>query len=70
MLFIDFNTGDLLQLSGRTDIILEGPQIEAFEGAERLWTFEVEQAVRRPGALALRWRSISEANIAPRAFAE
>ena len=70
LLFIDFNTGDLLQLSGRTDIILEGPQIEAFEGAERLWTFEVEQAVRRPGALALRWRSISEANIAPRAFAE
>ncbi|MET0947614.1 MAG: pyridoxamine 5'-phosphate oxidase family protein [Pseudomonas sp.] len=56
LLFIDFNTGDLLQLSGRTEVILEGPQIEAFQGAERLWTFDVEQVVRRPAALALRWR--------------
>ncbi len=56
LLFIDFNTGDLLHLSGRTDIILDGPQIEAFQGAERLWTFEVEHVVRRPAALALRWR--------------
>ncbi|RAI70477.1 FAD-binding oxidoreductase [Pseudomonas fluorescens] len=56
LLFIDFNTGDLLQLSGRTEIILEGPQVEAFQGAERLWTIDVEQVVRRPAALALRWR--------------
>ena len=58
LLFIDFSTGDLLQLSGRTEIILEGPQIEAFQGAERFWTFEVEKLVRRPAALALRWRSL------------
>ena len=56
LLFIDFHTGDLLQLSGRTEIILEGPQVEAFQGAERLWTIDVEQVVRRPAALALRWR--------------
>lgn len=56
LLFIDFSTGDVLQLSGRTEIILDGPQIEAFQGAERLWTFEVERLVRRPAALALRWR--------------
>ncbi|PQP03629.1 FAD-binding oxidoreductase [Pseudomonas frederiksbergensis] len=56
LLFIDFDSGDLLHLSGRTQVILEGPQIEAFQGAERLWTFEVEHAVRRPSALALRWR--------------
>lgn len=56
LLFIDFNTGDLLQLSGRTEIILEGPQVEAFQGAERLWTIDVEQVVRRPATLALRWR--------------
>jgi ferredoxin-NADP reductase/predicted pyridoxine 5'-phosphate oxidase superfamily flavin-nucleotide-binding protein len=56
LLFIDFNSGDLLHLSGRTEIILEGPKVEAFQGAERLWTFEVERVVRRPAALALRWR--------------
>lgn len=54
LLFIDFSTGDVLQLSGRTEVILEAPQIEAFQGAERLWTFEVEKLVRRPAALALR----------------
>ena len=56
LLFIDFNSGDLLHLNGRTEIILEGPQVEAFQGAERLWTFDVESVVRRPAALALRWR--------------
>eukprot|EP01030_Chromulinospumella_sphaerica_P006281 gene6281-6140_t len=56
LLFIDFNSGDLLQLSGRTEIILEGPQVEAFQGAERLWMFHVEHVVRRPAALGLRWR--------------
>jgi ferredoxin-NADP reductase len=56
LLFIDFSTGDLLQLSGRTEILLDDPQIEAFQGAERLWTFEVEKLVRRPAAVALRWR--------------
>ena len=56
LLFIDFKTGDLLQLTGRTGVILDGPQVEAFQGAERLWTLEVERVVRRPAALALRWR--------------
>jgi ferredoxin-NADP reductase len=56
LLFIDFNSADLLQLSGRTEIILEGPEVEAFQGAERLWMFHVEHVVRRPAALALRWR--------------
>ncbi|VVN94773.1 hypothetical protein PS691_02152 [Pseudomonas fluorescens] len=56
LLFIDFITGDLLQVSGRTEIILEGPQVEAFQGAERLWKLQVEQVVRRPAALGLRWR--------------
>ncbi|KAA0963664.1 pyridoxamine 5'-phosphate oxidase family protein [Pseudomonas sp. ANT_H12B] len=56
LLFIDFNSGDLLHLSGRTEVILEGPQVEAFQGAERLWSFEVESVVRRPAALGLRWR--------------
>ena len=27
-----------------------------FEGAQRLWTVTVEQVVRRPAALALRWQ--------------
>lgn len=56
LLFIDFERGDLLQLSGRAEVILDSPEIAAFEGAERLWRVHVRRAVRRPGALALRWR--------------
>ena len=59
LLFIDFTSGDLLQLGGRSEIILDGPQLAAFHGAERLWTLQVEQVVRRPAALTLRWRRSS-----------
>ncbi|MBU2065050.1 MAG: pyridoxamine 5'-phosphate oxidase family protein [Gammaproteobacteria bacterium] len=55
LLFVDFVSGDMLQLTGRTALILDGPMITAFESAERLWTFDVEQAVLRPTATALRW---------------
>ncbi|MGY2376505.1 flavin-nucleotide-binding protein [Pseudomonas sp. SDO524_S393] len=56
LLFIDFESGDVLQLFGRTSLILDGPEVAAFEGAHRLWTVTVEQLVRRPAALALRWQ--------------
>jgi ferredoxin-NADP reductase/predicted pyridoxine 5'-phosphate oxidase superfamily flavin-nucleotide-binding protein len=56
LLFVDFDTGDVLQLSGRTELILESPLIAAFEGAERLWNVDVERVVRRPAAVSLRWR--------------
>jgi ferredoxin-NADP reductase/predicted pyridoxine 5'-phosphate oxidase superfamily flavin-nucleotide-binding protein len=55
LVFIDFTTGDLLQLVGRTTVILDGPEIAAFQGAERLWQVKVEAVVRRPQALRSRW---------------
>ncbi|MGY4642097.1 flavin-nucleotide-binding protein [Pseudomonas sp. TE24901] len=56
LLFIDFESGDVLQLTGRTALILEGPEVARFEGAQRLWTVTVEHMIRRPAALALRWQ--------------
>lgn len=56
LVFIDFASGDVLQVAGRTEIILEGPEIAAFQGAERLWTLTVEHVVRRHAVLALRWK--------------
>lgn len=55
LLFIDFSSGDLLQLSGHSEIVFDGPEVTAFQGAERLWRLHVTQVVRRPAALALRW---------------
>lgn len=56
LLFVDFASGDMLQVSGRTELLLDSPLLKAFEGAERLWTVEVEQVVLRPAAVSVRWR--------------
>lgn len=55
LLFVDFQTGELLQMAGTVRLILDGPEIAAFQGAERLWRVRVEQVVRRPAALRSRW---------------
>ena len=55
LLFIDFSNGNVLQVCGRAEVLLESPAIQAFEGAERLWTLEVDQVVWRPAAVSLRW---------------
>ncbi|MBO9328239.1 flavin-nucleotide-binding protein [Achromobacter xylosoxidans] len=56
LLFIDFERGDVLQLAGRAEVILDSPEIARFEGAERLWRVHARRVAFRPGALALRWR--------------
>lgn len=55
LLFIDFETGDLLQLAGQTELVLSGSTISTFKGAERLWHLNVKHMVYRPAALPLRW---------------
>ncbi|MBK5438562.1 pyridoxamine 5'-phosphate oxidase family protein [Pseudomonas sp. TH32] len=56
LLFVDFASGDVLQVVGRAEVILGGAELATFEGAERLWRVTVEQVVRREAALALRWQ--------------
>jgi len=55
LVFVDFATGDLLQLAGDAEVILDSPEIAAFQGAERLWRFTPRRVVHRPGALPIRW---------------
>lgn len=56
LVFADFDSGALLQLTGDAEVILESPEIASFDGAERLWRFTPRKIVRRPGALPLRWK--------------
>lgn len=53
-LFIDFQTGDLLTMTGDAQIIWDGPEVEAFEGAQRLVQFEVEEVRRIKGGFSHR----------------
>lgn len=62
LLFIDFDSGDLLHLAATAEIVWDGPEVAAFEGAERLLRLRVTRMLRRPGALPLRW---GEAELSP-----
>jgi uncharacterized protein len=62
LLFMDFDTGDLLHVQARGEIVHEGPEVEAFRGAQRLMRFHVVSALRLPAALPLRW---GEAELSP-----
>lgn len=55
LVFVDFDSGDMLQLTGVADVVLDSPDIAAFQGAERLWTFMPTKIVRREAAFPLRF---------------
>ena len=55
LVFVDFESGDMLHLSGDAEVILESPEIAAFQGAERLWRFTPHIVVLRAAAMPLRW---------------
>ena len=58
--FPDFETGEVLQMTGTAEVILESGEIKDFAGAQRLWTFNPEKIVRRQNALPLAWRYIED----------
>lgn len=62
LLFIDFETGDLLHLSVIAEIVWSGPQVDAYEKAQRLMRLRVTEALRLEGVLPWRW---SAARISP-----
>jgi uncharacterized protein len=55
LLFIDFNSGDLLQLQGSATIDWH-PDGAGPSGTERLWRVAVERGWRRRSAFPFRWR--------------
>lgn len=55
LLFADVDSGALLYLAVRGKVIWDGPEVEAFVGAQRLLRFTVESARLVEHALPLRW---------------
>lgn len=51
LLFVDFASGDVLQLSGEVEILWEHELLPHFDNAERFWRFKVEQARHLPQRL-------------------
>lgn len=50
----DFGTGDVLFLSGATQIVWDGPEVARFAGAQRLWRLRPSAGIGLRGALPLR----------------
>jgi hypothetical protein len=55
LLFIDFDSGDLLYLAVETEIIWDGPELEADDRAQRLLRMRVLSARRVEHALRWQW---------------
>jgi predicted pyridoxine 5'-phosphate oxidase superfamily flavin-nucleotide-binding protein len=58
LLFIDFEQGTTLQLTGTTQIIWDSETLAAFAGAQRLIEFELSQAIATTNAMPHRWRFV------------
>lgn len=62
LLFADFASCDLLHVAATAEIVWEGPQVEAFVGAQRLVKFRVVEVLLRKRAMPLAW---SAAQLSP-----
>ncbi|MDJ0704050.1 MAG: pyridoxamine 5'-phosphate oxidase family protein [Leptolyngbyaceae cyanobacterium MO_188.B28] len=55
ILFLDFEAGDLISITGQADIIWESEELKAFDGAEQLVRITSDKIVYLPEALPFRW---------------
>ena len=56
LLFLDFEGGGTLQLTGAARIVWDAVREARFTGAERVVEFQVQEVVETRGAVPLRWR--------------
>ncbi len=60
LLFVDFERGSLLQLTGRASIDWDSQAVSRFPGARRLVDFTLDEVVELDSALPLRWSAATE----------
>jgi uncharacterized protein len=58
LLFLDFQDGRTLQLTGRAEVIWDASKIAQYPGAERVIRFELELGIQTIAATGLRWSFI------------
>jgi uncharacterized protein len=57
LLFVDFDRGDLIYLTGTAQVIWKGAEIDLYEGAERLFRFQIDRGYRVERSLPFDWSS-------------
>ena len=58
LLFIDFDCGDLLYLAADVEVIWDGPEVERYAGAQRLFRFHIRRVLLNRASLPLRWGAV------------
>ncbi|CAB3748310.1 pyridoxamine 5'-phosphate oxidase [Burkholderia sp. MSh2] len=61
LLFVDFDSGDLLYVAARAEIVWDGPLVASFDGAQRVVRFHVTEVRRTRAALPFRWSAVERA---------
>jgi len=56
LLFVDFENGHLLTLTGRVEVLWDSDETQHFAGAERLWKFHLDHGRYQKHVLPLRWQ--------------
>jgi hypothetical protein len=56
LLFIDFETSNILTLTGTVEVLWDSSEIEYFEGAERLWRFNIKKGRLLNNVLPISWK--------------
>jgi len=60
LLFVDFETGSLLQLTGHATIDWDSDAVAHIPGARRLVTIDIDEVIELPTAVGLRWDANAE----------
>jgi ferredoxin-NADP reductase/predicted pyridoxine 5'-phosphate oxidase superfamily flavin-nucleotide-binding protein len=55
LLFVDFERGSLLQITGTATVDWDSNEVDKYPGAQRLVIIDIEEIVRLDGVLPLRW---------------
>ena len=56
LLFIDFETGSLLQMTGQAEIIWSESEKQKFTEAQRIVSFRIEKVLENAEVLSLGWK--------------
>ena len=65
LLFIGWDTGRTLQISGRADVVWDEPRLESWPGAHRLVDVHIDAVVDRADGSALRWEFVEAHRLNP-----
>ncbi|WP_107314273.1 pyridoxamine 5'-phosphate oxidase family protein [Burkholderia metallica] len=61
LLFVDFDSGDLVYVAADAEIVWDGPLVASFDGAQRVVRFHVREVRRMRAVLPFRWSAVERA---------